>query len=35
VTVATAACLIGAEVFGLDARNQPATHDTTVDEVVG
>lgn len=35
VTVATAACLISAVGLGLDARYQPATQKTTVDEVVG
>jgi hypothetical protein len=35
VTVATQACLIAGHVFGLDARNAPGTHDTTLDEVVG
>ncbi|HZP94293.1 MAG TPA: hypothetical protein VFB20_15640 [Burkholderiales bacterium] len=35
VTVGTAASLIAACVFGLDARYQPGTHKTTVDEVVG
>lgn len=35
ITVAAAASLLFAAVFGLDARYQPATPDTTVDEVVG
>lgn len=35
VTVATAASLIAAAVFGLEARYQPATQKATVDEVVG
>jgi len=34
VTVATAACLINALVIGFDARYQPATQKTTVDEVI-
>lgn len=34
VTVAVAACLISAQVFGLDPRYAPATADTTLDEVV-
>lgn len=35
VTVAVAASLIAAAVYGLDARYAPATDATTVDEVVG
>lgn len=35
ITPATAACLIAGTLRGFDARNQPATDATTVDEVVG
>lgn len=35
ITVATAACLISAMLLGFDARFQPKSHATTVDEVVG
>lgn len=35
ITVATAACLISALVLGFDAKFQPKTQATTVDEVVG
>lgn len=35
VTVGTAASLISAVILGMDARYQPATAATTVDEVVG
>lgn len=35
VTVATAACLIAAGIFGVDARYAPAADVSTVDEVVG
>lgn len=35
VTVGTAASLMAATIFGVDAHYQPATQATTVDEVVG
>ena len=35
ITVATAACLISAVLLGFNARFQPKSHATTVDEVVG
>lgn len=35
ITVATAACLIAAQLFGVDAKYAPAADVATVDEVVG